>query len=178
MTDGAGDRAGQPRRPGPRKAGVLAAALAAIALMLAACSGSSAPSDAGQTYYQKTLAFAQCVRAHGVPGFPDPNSQGNFLLRSNRGFRMGSPQFESANKTCQHLLPNTGESNAEQVKQAADQDLKFTACMRAHGVVNFPDPVVQSDSITWGTGNTGGNSPVAQSAHRSCNHFLPGGGAP
>lgn len=177
MNDGAGDRLGRPRRPGPSGAWIMAATLAAAALLVAACSSTTTP-GAGLTYYQKTLAFAQCVRAHGVPGFPDPNSQGNFLLRSNRGFRMGSPQFESANRACEHLLPNGGAPTTAEVKQATSQALKFTACMRAHGVPGFPDPVVQNNGISWGNGNTGGNSPVAQSAHRSCNHFLPGGGAP
>jgi hypothetical protein len=175
----AGPRPPGPRRPGPQQAGVLAAALAVAALLTAACGGNSSPSsDAGQTYYQKTLAFAQCVRTHGQPGFPDPNSQGNFLLRSNHGFRMGSPQFEAANKVCQHLLPGGGAPNPAQIKQAVAQDLKFTACMRAHRVVDFPDPVVQGNSITWGAGNPGGDTPVAQAAHRACNHFLPGGGPP
>jgi hypothetical protein len=178
MSDGAGPSRDRPGRPRPWRARVLFAALAAVALLAAACSGSSSPSDAGLTYYQKTLAFAQCVRAHGVPGFPDPNSQGNFLLRPNNGFHMGSPQFDSANKTCQHLLPTNGESNAEQVKQAATQALKFTGCMRTNGVPGFPDPVVQTNGITWGSGSFNSHSPVFQSAQHACRRFLPGGGPP
>ncbi len=113
-----------------------------------------------------------------MPGFPDPNSQGNFLLRSNHGFHMGSPQFQSANKACQHLLPSNGESGAEQARQAAAQDLRYAGCMRAHGVPGFPDPVVQGDSIRWGNGQFNPHSPLFQSAQGSCRHLLPGGGAP
>ena len=161
------------------RTGAAVAAVAAIAVLAAACGGGgSAPAAAAQTTYQKTLAYAQCVRVHGVPGFPDPNSQGNFLFRDNHGFHMGSPQFESANKTCQHLLPNQGVTSAAQVKQAATQALKFTECMRAHGVPGFPDPIVETNGIRWGSGHFNSHSLVFQSAQRSCRRFLPGGGPP
>jgi hypothetical protein len=42
-------------------------------------------------------AFASCVRRHGFPSFPDPNSKGVFVLHN---FDMSSPQFQSAQKTC------------------------------------------------------------------------------
>src|SRR5262249_43467708 len=73
------------RSPGPQRARipgaravVLAAALAATALMAAACGGGSGGLvSAQQTNYQKALAFSQCMRAHGEPGFPDPQSNGS-----------------------------------------------------------------------------------------------------
>jgi len=46
------------------------AAVAGIAVLAAACGGSS-PTTAGQTGHQRELAYAHCMRAHGVPGFPD-----------------------------------------------------------------------------------------------------------
>ena len=59
---------------------ILAAALAAMALLAAACGGSGAPVSAQVTNYQKALAFSQCMRAHGEPGFPDPQPNGNLLI--------------------------------------------------------------------------------------------------
>ena len=70
-------RAGRPRR---RRAGPLAAAVAGATLLAAACSGSPAGANTfapGATYAQ-ALAFAKCMRANGVPGFPAPDAQGNF----------------------------------------------------------------------------------------------------
>ena len=43
-------------------------------------SGSSNSSSSGSPD-RRALAFAQCVRHHGVPNFPDPNSSGNFPQR-------------------------------------------------------------------------------------------------
>ena len=99
---------GRPRqRPaGLRRAGVLAAAVAGIAVLAAACGGgSSAGAGPGihQTAYQRELAYAECMRAHGLPGFPDPQSDGTFnSTMQNRGDFSG-PGFQSANKSCAHL---------------------------------------------------------------------------
>jgi len=34
----------------------------------------------GSTAYQQSLAYAQCMRAHGEPGYPDPASNGGFII--------------------------------------------------------------------------------------------------
>jgi len=56
-------------------AGILAMAFAGIAVLIAAC-GASRPAGAGpeggQPPYQQALAYAQCMRSHGDPGFPPP----------------------------------------------------------------------------------------------------------
>ncbi len=176
MNDDAGTRPGRPRRPGPVQAGVLAAALAAIALLTAACSGSTSTSDAGLTTYQKALAYSQCMRAHGEPGWPDPNSQGNFFIRAHQVNRQ---LMTKANKTCEHLLPNNGVFTAAQLKQATAKALRFVACMRTHGVPNMPDPVVQNGGISLSAGGTSPNSAVFQSAQHACQRLAPfGGGGP
>jgi hypothetical protein len=70
-------------------------------------SGGSAGSMAVQTPYQKALSYAECMRSHGVPGFPDPNSQGDFLVNPSDNIDIDelSPQYKSAVKTCAHLFP-------------------------------------------------------------------------
>ncbi len=77
-------------RPRPRRAGVLAV-MAGLVLLTAACGGSlsssgspsttGGPSSTGtggasSSFVSHDLAFARCVRAHGVPNFPDPNANG------------------------------------------------------------------------------------------------------
>jgi hypothetical protein len=47
------------------------------------------------------LAFAVCMRSHGVPNFPDPNNQGLFTSK----LHASAPQVQAANKACQTTLP-------------------------------------------------------------------------
>jgi hypothetical protein len=56
--------------------------------------------------------------------------------------------------------------------------LKFSVCMRSHGVPDFPDPS-PGGGIRLGLSpgfDLDPRSPGFQSARRSCKHFLPGGG--
>lgn len=55
-------------------------------------------------------AFASCVRKHGFPSFPDPTSQGVFVLHN---FDMSSPQFQSAQKTCRSVAHLSGPMRIE-----------------------------------------------------------------
>ena len=156
---------GRPRRA---EAAILAAALAGIAVLAAACGGGSPAgtgSGSGQTPYQQALAYAQCVRVHGDPGFPDPNSQGLFP----------HPADQSASRACGHLLPSqplTAAQKQEHVRQA----LQFAACMRSHGYPNFPDPIVRNGGAAVGLGFGGidQSSPQFQAAVQACRKFEPG----
>jgi hypothetical protein len=51
------------------------------------------------------LAFAKCIRQHGVPNFPDPNGQGEFDLTKLRSIKT-SPNLHSAGQACQSLEAN------------------------------------------------------------------------
>jgi hypothetical protein len=52
-----------------------------------------------------TVAFAKCMRAHGVPNFPDPNSQGG-QLGPGSGIDPSSPKFKTAvDGPCLSLAP-------------------------------------------------------------------------
>ena len=166
-----------------RGAGILTAHVAGIALLAVACSGGNSPAAAGSTAagstaYQKALAYAQCLRSHGEPGWPDPNSQGNFRITGANHVQQGSPQFASANKACEHLLPDGGQETAAQQQQALSQALKFVACMRSHGIPDFPDPTVQDGqvSMTLGASGFARNSPQLQSARQACRSLGPGDG--
>jgi hypothetical protein len=50
---------------------------------------------------EQALAFAGCMRSHGVPHFPDPNSQGLFTSKLDAS----TPQVQAANRACQKTLP-------------------------------------------------------------------------
>jgi hypothetical protein len=160
-------------RSRPRRAGVLAAALAGIALLAAACGGTSPTGGSGsyQTAYQKELAYAQCMRAHADPGFPDPQNDGSFTTtKANRGDFTG-PRAQSANKACAHLQGR--QTTPVQFQQGVSQALKFVVCMRAHGITSFPEPEVNrnKENIIIGFTPASGidpDSPQFQAAQKAC----------
>jgi hypothetical protein len=162
-----GTKEGRGRRPRPA---ALTFALAGAALLVAACGGGSAAGGPGtpQSPYQQALAYAQCMRAHGDPGFPDPNSQGLFP-------HPAGPQYQSASRTCGHLLPGRPVT-AAQKQQHVSQALKFAGCMRSRGVPSFPDPAVAQGGAAVGFRMSGvdQNSPQFQAAVQACRKFEPG----
>jgi hypothetical protein len=156
--------------------GVPAIVLAGAGLLAAACGGDGSPASTAQTAYQKSLAYSQCMRGHGVAGFPDPQPNGAILTGPQDHLAQGSPQFVAANKACQHLLPPVHPMTAAQQHEATVQALKFVACMRSHGLPGMADPVVSATGINIQI-PTGikPNSPVFQSAQRACRKLVPAG---
>jgi hypothetical protein len=165
-----------------RPPGALAGALAVTALLAAACGGGSPAASAtpgSQAYYQDAVAYSQCMRGHGEPGFPDPQPNGDLLIDGQKDHLNGS-LMHSADKACQHLLPKTPPLTAAQQRQFTAQALKFVACMRTHGIPDMPDPVVNADGISISIGGPGGKgpppgSPVLKSAMQACRKLAPGG---
>jgi hypothetical protein len=51
---------------------------------------------------QALLAFAHCLRSHGINGFPDPNAQGQLHADTiaAAGVDIHTPQFLAAGKAC------------------------------------------------------------------------------
>jgi hypothetical protein len=72
----------------------------------AAGRSSASPSTSPETTgFDVTIAFARCMRAHGVPNFPTPTSRPG-LLGPSSGIAPSSPRFEAAlNGPCQSLAP-------------------------------------------------------------------------
>jgi hypothetical protein len=52
----------------------------------------------------KALKYAQCMRSHGEPNFPDPNGQGVIEITNATGILSpNSPQYQQAETACQSL---------------------------------------------------------------------------
>lgn len=133
--------------------GVLTGAVAGIALLAAACTSSTGAltttgggSSGGPGQAAKDVAYSQCMRAHGEPAFPDPNSQGNFRLPAS--IQPGSTQFLSANQACIKLLPNGGQISPVILQKLLTRALNFAVCMRSHGIANYPDPVQVAGGVS------------------------------
>ena len=138
--------------PAPRGRARVLALAAGLALLVAGCGGSGKPATAGDSgpfTAQKMDAFAACMRGHGVPNFyfsakstPNQNSTSTVLSFGPDqvvGVNPQTPQFQSAMKTCRHILGLRPPSQAVQHKQF-EQALKEAACMRAHGYPGWADP--------------------------------------
>ncbi len=124
------------------------------------------------------LSFAKCMRSHGVPNFPDPNAQGGIVAS---GLDVGSSTFRTAANGCRHLLPNGGQPTPAQQAQALAQALKFSQCMRSHGITSFPDPQSVAGggiriAIRAGQGsNLNPTNPQFQAAQKACQSLTGGG---
>lgn len=123
--------------------------------------------------------FAACMRKNGVPNFPDPNGQGVIQFGSSLGIDPGSPKVRSAIQTCRQLLPNGGRPNPQQLAKMKKAALEFSACMRAHGVKDFPDPNFSDGGVNIrihtgsGSSDLNPNSPLFQKAQQACQGILP-----
>jgi hypothetical protein len=120
----------------------------------------------------KQVAYAQCMRAHRVPGFQDPTLKRSALgVGVSQGVSASvaqSPAFNSANHVCQKLLPPGSQGPGNQPVSAAQhaQMLKFAACVRAHGVANMPDPA--ANGVFHLPPRIDQNAPAFQSAIKHC----------
>jgi hypothetical protein len=154
-----GSRAG-PSRRWPRLAGLVGAVLA-VALAVAACSGggkangvaslsgankpTATTSASGGNHRQMALAFARCMRQHGI-NMPDPKFSENLIeQRLPTRAEQNSPKFKAAQQACQKYLPNGGQPTPP-TAQERQQALAFAQCMRQHGI-NLPDPQITASGI-------------------------------
>ena len=104
---------------------------------------SSGPSSPGALEADE-LAYSKCMRAHGVPDFPDPSAGGGFRVPVGSGTFTSSPASKAAQAKCSKLLPGGGLPGVGSGPAPSAQTLAHwvtvARCMRRHGVPNFPDP--------------------------------------
>jgi hypothetical protein len=131
----------------------IGAAAGALALVAAGCGGGSSPGVASiasstnaATTQSGLVAYSRCMRSHGMPNFPDPDSRGT--LPSLQALGVSKPTWARGDIACKHLLPNGGgepQETAQQTRTRLMAGLSFARCMRGHGVTRFPDPTAQGD---------------------------------
>jgi hypothetical protein len=114
------------------------------------------------------------MRSHGVPGFPDPNSSGAIPKESLQQLGVSAPGFQAAQSACVHLLPNGGRGSAPaQAAQVRAKALRFSRCVRAHGVTNFPDPGSDGHIPDPASVHIDQGSPQFQAANQACRQWRP-----
>jgi hypothetical protein len=182
----------RPRRAQPRPARAAAALIAAVILALlgAACSGSPSAAGSGgssnagrSANSQIGIDYAHCMRAHGVPKYPDPGS-GNELASglpkvSPQQLEVSSSQYQAARNGCAHLLPNGGQMTQSQSQRDLNAMLRYARCMRSRGLPNWPDPSYDS-AAGWGFNlvhvhGFDPNSTQTENKMNECDRMLPPG---
>ena len=174
------------------------AVVAPIGLLLAACTPSSrgapvarlraaattasipSPSALASDLATEALAFARCLRANGLPNWPDPLSNGAFDKSKLQATGYSTTQVRAVEDgPCKSLLPTTAPStpNSQTITTQQQQDyVNAIACMRSHGFSNFPDPTFSGGHVTL-TPPPGvdTNSTQFTSAQHICQQLIPAG---
>jgi hypothetical protein len=188
MNDRSAAGRGTQRRAWFRPA-ALSAVLTCTVVLAAACGSSSSPASTStqiptlQSMTAKALSYAQCMRSHGIQNFPDPTVQDNSHAKGvgfnmSNGIDTSSPQFQSAAKACRKQT-GFGQPNPAVLQAMMASALKFSDCIRSHGVANYPDPVENGHGIQLGPGPNSGidmNSAKFKAAQKACSPLLPNGG--
>ncbi len=181
------------RRPPAAKWTTAVLALVGLAVLLAGCGGSTSPGVAGSVsnngnhasasttslsrVMAQAVAYARCMRSHGVSDFPDPTpSQGGgvaFQITGGPGSDLNheNPRFKAAGQACQSLLAGGGQPAPLSAQKIA-AEVEWARCMRTHGVPGFPDPNAQG---AFDSSRFDDTSPAFQTASRACASVEPTG---
>ena len=154
-------------------------ALALVAVIGAGC-GSNAPSETGTatatagdkklTARDKAVKFAECIRAHGVSDFPDPDAKNDFQY----GVSVSPAVWKQATTACKDLQP-PGTLSGKRTPKQQSASLRFAQCIRDHGVKDFPDPVNGEplvDTTKIPSSNQPGGMTILNAAMHKCGHVL------
>jgi hypothetical protein len=156
-------------------------ALAAVALIGAGCSngsaekGSTARASATAaktkpTARDKAVKFAECIRAHGVRDFPDPNAKNDFEY----GVSVTPTVWKQATTACKDLQP-PGSLSAKRTPKQQSASLRFAQCIRENGVKDFPDPVNGEPMVNTykiPSSNEPGGMDILNTAMQKCGKLL------
>lgn len=166
--------------------------MGALALGITACGSSSSTTtnaaagtgvSSTNANYQARLAYAKCMRSHGV-NVPDPSPNGGAAAGAGGpgagagGFRAlrNSPNFQSASTACASYRAKAfGNITPAQRAQRQQQLVKFAECMRSHSI-DIPDPTTSTGGgfgIFRQISSSERNSPAFQTALNACSSTLP-----
>jgi hypothetical protein len=162
--------------------------LLGLLLALVACSGgggkpggvaslgdgkatSTTSAGGSQDERQADLAYARCMRQHGV-NMPDPKVEANgrteWQLPS--GMRKDDPRLKAAQQACRQYRANGGQAQRPSPQQQQEM-VAFARCMRQHGV-NIPDPKPDG-TVDMRASGVNPDDPRFKAAERACPGFRP-----
>jgi hypothetical protein len=130
----------------------------------------SSGADKKLTAQEKAVKFAECMRANGVPHFPDPGSKG----ATNFGVDVSRDVWLKAVDACKALKP-PGALSSKRTPKEQSATLRFAQCVREHGVKDFPDPVNGEpviDTYKIPSSNKPGGMTILNAAAHKCGSIL------
>jgi hypothetical protein len=159
---------------------IITTTLVACGLLLAGCGaeepGETGSADPDQRDRDAMLAFAACMREHGID-MPDP-------APDERGIRLSAPEgiseekAEEAHEACRKHLDEIEppEMSEEQEKEFQEAALAHARCMRENGI-DMPDPTFGENGraqirIRKGSG-IDPESPKFEEAQEACEDEMP-----
>jgi hypothetical protein len=171
-----------------------------LALVVLAACGSPAASGGSPEPSSTTLPdaqllalgkeVAQCFRQNGIPTFPDPTiEQGRLTLPDNAMSQIETQYardvLDQAQHACQSMMDRIpqsqiqgGGSGDRREPGPGDVDAlrQWAACVRQHGIPDWPDPKADGSFPLRGTPlETEGKSPRMQQAAQACQQYWSGG---
>jgi len=168
--------------PVRRTAATIAASLG-LAVLAAGCGGSNAPGVPGAGSHNSNhtrassshgaiaqlLAYARCMRSHGISDFPDPTTTGGGISISQHGgpgsdLNRNNPTYEAAHQACRTLQPGGVQAPTVSPQKLA-AEARWARCMRSHGLPSFPDPNGQG---AFDRNKFDESSPAFQTASNAC----------
>jgi hypothetical protein len=167
--------------------------LVGLAVIAAACSASDGPGIAGSGSKKgdhtpaptgsssqvsaQAVAYAHCMRDHGLSEFPDPTvGPGGdiaFQLDGGRGSELNqdNSRFKAAQQVCRSLFPGGGQP-APLGAQKIAAEVEWAGCMRSHGLPGFPDPNARG---AFDSSRFDDSSSAFQTASEACRSMEPAG---
>lgn len=122
------------------------------------------------------------MRSHGIPRFPDPTAKGGIPKTAVIAAfgAVSNSQAETAQNDCRHLLPATGSlsgrTNPVLTARQRQDYLKAVACMRSHGITDFPDPTFPDGHVSFHLpSNMDTHTPKFTQAEQICTKLIPVG---
>jgi hypothetical protein len=133
------------------RAAVAVTSIAVVVVVVAGCasSGHAGTTGGGSATPPQFLAYANCMRLHGVPNYADTGPSGDLNPAASGDAQ--SPAFVSAQHSCQKLLP-APVGHDKPTERQWELAVAFSACVRAHGLPQFPDPTLSVPSLGSGDG--------------------------
>ena len=154
-------------------------AVAACTVLTAACgagagSGTGTGTTNNRAASSTALELANCMRAHGVPDFPDPGASGGVQAAAAPSSDQ-APAFRAAAKACRRFGGGVGGPPHPIPAAQRRKLIAFSQCMRTHGVPGFPDPTFPASGgalISPRQANFNPASPAVHRASGQCGHPL------
>jgi hypothetical protein len=77
-------------------------------------SPSASATSSGGSARASMLAYARCMRAHGISDFPDPKPDGTLQVQASPGGDLdpNNPRYKAANDACKKYMPGGGQGGS------------------------------------------------------------------